>query len=275
MRHDIKFLFKAFFFFAIFSFCSIKSSGQNTINEEIGLNEVSPYIQWVKEFPVHKNDKKSIGLFKSVGNFFFGKPIVSITKPISVLANNPDTLWILDQGDEKIINVTNGVSKIPSFIAKSDYVFTSLLGASFISEKEFIFTDSRLNKIFNVNIKDGTINVLNDPLELNQPTGIAYSSISNQIWVVETASHQISILNREGELVKKIGKRGAGFGEFNFPTFIWIDKLGSVYVVDAMNFRIQIFDLDGKFKTSFGNSGDGSGSFASPKGIATDTFGNI
>jgi DNA-binding beta-propeller fold protein YncE len=235
----------------------------------------SPYIEYVKEFPIPEWDKTPDGIFKSVGKFFFGKTPIIITKPISVLALNPDKLWILDQGTGKIISLENNKATIPSFTNNSKHNFSSLLDLAFLTKEEILFTDSRLNHIFQLNTKDENLTILNDSLKLNQPTGIAYSSKSDQIWVVETASHQISILNKKGDLVKKIGKRGSGYGEFNFPTFITINKSGFVYVVDAMNFRIQIFDLDGKFIASFGQVGNGSGSFASPKGIATDSFGNV
>lgn len=254
--------------------------GQNSINKDTIYDELddyenTPYILWIKDIPVDKGEKKQKNLFKNVGKIFFGKPTVFLKKPVSLIASHEDSLWILDQGDNKIVQSNKGISKVPSFITKSKFKFYSLLDITYMSDKEFLFTDSKLNQIFQINIKEKKIRILNDSLKLKQPTGIAYSSTTNEIWVVETAAHQISILNKDGKLVKRIGSRGGGEGEFNYPTFIWIDKFESVYVVDAMNFRIQIFDLEGKFKTSFGRAGDGSGSFASPKGIATDTFGNI
>lgn len=259
--------------FLVLVFGSTK--GQDTTYSEITEHQNSPYIVWVKEYPKIKTDKKSINIVKRIGNILFGKTPVTITKPISVLALNPDTLWILDQGTGKIISIVNNKVAIPSFTNKSNHNFSSLLDLTLLSNQEILFTDSRLNHIFHLNLDDEKLTILNDSLKLEQPTGIAYSSINNEVWVVETAAHRIAILNKDGEVIKRIGKRGGAFGEFNFPTFIWIDNYGSVYVVDAMNFRIQIFDLSGKFKTSFGKVGDGSGSFASPKGIATDTFGNI
>jgi len=84
----------------------------------------------------------------------------------------------------------------------------------------------------------------------------------------ETGAHRISVLNRKGEIIKRTGSRGNGPGEFNFPTFIWIDKLGNAYVVDSMNFRIQIFNKNGEFVSAFGEIGDATGYFARPKGIA-------
>jgi len=249
--------------------------GQDTIHNGVSPNQDSPYVRWVSQYPIPKSEKKRTGLFKKVGKFFFGKPPVFLNKPISILAINPDTLWIMDQGNETIIHATNDRLDIPSFITKSNFNFSSLVGFSFISDKEFLLTDSRLNQIFTMNSEKEELTVLNDSLKLEQPTGIAYSSTTNEIWVVETNAHRISILNREGEVLKTIGKRGTALGEFNYPTSIWIDKAGDAYVVDAMNFRVQIFNKDGDFMSTFGEVGDATGYFSRPKGIATDSFGNV
>lgn len=264
------YLFKIVVVSLFLSFVAGSGLGQDTIQ-----NNDYPYVRWVSRFPKPKSEKKRQGLFKQVGKFFFGKPPVVIHKPISVLAKNPDTLWVLDQGNKSILQLTNDLLEIPSFIAKGEHSFTSLVGFSFFSEKEFLFTDSRLNQIYLLNLEKEELRTLNDSLKLEQPTGIAYSGITQEIWVVETAAHRISILNEAGEVLKTIGKRGNAAGEFNFPTHIWIDQSGDAYVVDAMNFRVQIFDKKGKYLTSIGRIGDATGSFTRPKGIATDTFGNI
>ncbi len=75
------------------------------------------------------------------------------------------------------------------------------------------------------------LRMLNDSLD--QPTGIAWSESTQEIWVVETHAHRVAILNSEGELIRRLGRRGSGPGEFNYPTFIWIDSFGNIYIVDS------------------------------------------
>lgn len=268
-------LFKIITISLLLSFIAYNGQGQDTTLALSTQNAGNPYVRWVCQFPIPLSERKKTGLFKKVGKFFFGKPPVGLNKPISVFAKDRDTLWILDQGNWTVIRVNDKVAEIPKYISNEKYKYTSLVGITPVSDKEMLFTDSRLNRIFCINLEKEELKILNDSLKLEQPTGIAYSSVSNEIWVVETAAHRISILNKEGEVIKTIGKRGTAPGEFNFPTAIWIDKAGDAYVVDAMNFRIQIFDKDGKFVTNFGKNGDAAGDFARPKGIATDTFGNI
>ena len=230
------------------------------------------HIRFVSKFPADKKvEERSI--FSRAGEFLFGKKkIVNPSKPISVLAMDPDSYWILDQGLKSMIKAQNEVGEMPrSFKEK----YSSLVGICATSYNEMFFTESRLNKIFKYKPDEDELTEFKLQVELDQPTGIAYSKINDEIWVVETGAHRITVLNWDGEVVRRIGVRGVGPGEFNFPTFIWIDKSGVVYIVDSMNFRIQILNSSGEFISNFGEIGDATGYFSRPKGIATDSFGNI
>ena len=110
---------------------------------------------------------------------------------------------------------------------------------------------------------------------LNRPTGLAIDRKARRIYVTDTLSHQVMVFRMDdGSLVRTIGKRGRGLGEFNFPTALTLSA-GKIYVVDAMNFRIQIFALDGRYVSAFGQPGNSSGTLYRPKGIAADTDGHI
>jgi DNA-binding beta-propeller fold protein YncE len=152
---------------------------------------------------------------------------------------------------------------------------SSLVGICYGPNSSILFTDSHARTIYSLTAEKKNLRILNDTLKLEQPTGIAYSMVNKEIWVVETKAHRIAVLNEKGELLRRLGKRGNGPGEFNYPTHIWIDKKGLIYITDAMNFRIQVLNAGGEVVSIFGEAGDASGYLASPKGIATDSFGNI
>jgi sugar lactone lactonase YvrE len=109
---------------------------------------------------------------------------------------------------------------------------------------------------------------------LQRPTGMALDRAARRIYVTDTLRHQLLVLGMDGSLVRVIGKRGRGPGEFNYPTAVTLSA-GKVCVVDAMNFRIQVFTPDGQFVNSFGQLGTQSGTMNRPKGIAADTDGNL
>ncbi len=232
-------------------------------------------IQWISEFPsVTKNNTNSF--FKKFSELITGKDEqLELIKPMSVLAINPDTFIVLDQEQGHLIYVINKQLKSIKCVKKKNIYLPSIVNSTFFTNQEILFTDSRLNKIFCIFTDEKEVKILNDSLVLEQPTGIAYSVLKNEIWVVETSAHRISVLDQKGKLIKRIGKRGTKNGEFNYPTSIWIDNEGYCYIIDAMNYRVQIFNKEGEFVSSFGKQGDASGYFARPKGIATDSYHNI
>lgn len=261
----MKFIISILFFFVFITGSSQEPTYTQTDNT----------IQWVGQFPeIQKGKNKArSGWFT---RFLFGKKRdPEIIKPVAILKANPESYLILDQGNNLIFKIKSKEKTIPKAFKKSKVGFASLVDFCLVSNNEVLFTDSRLNTIFRFNENQKELQVFNKNLQLQRPTGIAYSSNSKEIWVVETGAHRIAVLNEQGELIKTIGKRGNAQGEFNFPTAIWIDKSGKVYVVDAMNFRIQVFNENGEILSMFGEAGNATGYFARPKGIATDSYGNI
>ena len=231
-------------------------------------------IRWIGMFPDEENNKEK--QFKDkVSGLVFGKKESGLMKPLGFYVRDKNDYWVLDQGRGALVHVVNGKSRVPAIWRKGNISYPSLAGICGFEKGQILFTDSRLNQILVLSTDQKKITVLNDSLELMQPTGIAWMAQKKEIWVVETKGHRISVLDAGGRLLRRIGKRGNGPGDFNYPTFIWIDDKGNVYIVDSMNFRLQILDQNGRFISSFGKIGDASGYFARPKGVAVDTHGNI
>ena len=109
--------------------------------------------------------------------------------------------------------------------------------------------------------------------QFDRPVGLAMAG--GQLYVVDSAAHGVFVFDPNGRKLGKFGQRGAGPGEFNFPTHVAVDGLGRVYVTDAMNARVQVFAADGRFLHGIGSLGDGSGHFSRPKGVAVDRLGQV
>ena len=173
-----------------------------------------------KSISTNKKSKKKQSISKRIARIIFGKNPAFISKPINLFAKNPETFWVLDQGNGKIFQIQNNSFETPRFLRKGFEEYNSLVGICSMNNNKILFTDSYLQTIFLIDLNNKKIHPLNDSLSLVRPTGIAYSEINNEIWVVETGEHRIKVLDNKGEVKKIIGKRGNGNGEFNFPTFI-------------------------------------------------------
>jgi DNA-binding beta-propeller fold protein YncE len=250
-------------------------NAQKPVPDQRPVTTDYPYVEWVRNWPSADSKPQKKKFKDQFNSVLFGNKAPVLSNPVALMAYSPDEFWILDQANKTVFQVKKGVGDIPHSISKSDLDLSSLVGICFGPNSSILFTDSKAQKVFRILPEKKKLDVLNDTLSLEQPTGIAYSSVNKEIWVVESKAHRISILNENGGLIKRIGHRGNAEGEFNYPTHIWIDKNGYIYINDALNFRIQVLNPDGKVISVFGQAGDASGYLARPKGIAADSFGNI
>ncbi|UCE60953.1 MAG: hypothetical protein JSU63_04215 [Phycisphaerales bacterium] len=121
--------------------------------------------------------------------------------------------------------------------------------------------------------RDDDVNSLRLPEEIQRPVALHYAEQLEEIFVVDAAAHDIKVLDTTGRLLRMIGRRGSGPGEFNFPCDI-VEYDGRLWVVDAGNHRIQALTPLGKPLSEFGREGDAPGNLALPKGIAFDSEGH-
>jgi DNA-binding beta-propeller fold protein YncE len=107
--------------------------------------------------------------------------------------------------------------------------------------------------------------------ELVAPSGLAIDDSRGRLYVVDARRHALLVYDlASGRLLRTVGKRGAGPGEFNFPTAVAVGPDGRVYVSDTMNYRVEVFGANLDFVSTFGSLGVRPGQFRRPKGIAVD-----
>lgn len=69
----------------------------------------------------------------------------------------------------------------------------------------------------------------------------------NNIYVAEMMEMAIRVYNKNGEFIRKIGRRGRGPGEFLDFTLVYINSKDIIIVFDNFSARISFFSKDGKF----------------------------
>lgn len=109
-------------------------------------------------------------------------------------------------------------------------------------------------------------------IELSEPVGrlTGITSVGDYYCAIDTKNHTAIIFDKTGKIIKKIGGRGIGIGEMNYPTFVTASSDDKIYITDTMNFRCLVFDKEGRFQTRLGSQGLTAGQFNRPKGIAVD-----
>lgn len=151
--------------------------------------------------------------------------------------------------------------------------FISPIGITVGSENSILVADPELKRIVRLSADGKTLGSFGEDV-LSRPTGLVRDAVNKRIYVVDTREHNIKMFDDDGRLIKTIGQRGNGPGEFNAPTHIALSK-NRLYVSDTLNARIQVLGLDGEPLATIGKRGLYLGNLTRPKGVAVDADDNI
>ncbi|MDH5800050.1 MAG: 6-bladed beta-propeller [Gammaproteobacteria bacterium] len=223
---------------------------------------------------IHRKEDLGItrSLLERVKGLLFGESTLTVVKPMDVLVTG-QSVYVADPGvggvhhfDEagaghEVVRMENDQAlPSPVALALGDdriYVSDPTLGVLHFSEK------SQVARLYPLSEKP------------KQATGLAYNRRTKVLFVSDTAEHHIKVYDESGKLMRVLGRRGDVDGQFNFPTYLWLDQQENLYVSDSLNFRVQVFSSNGEFKYKFGQAGNATGYQARPKGIAVDRLGHI
>ena len=110
--------------------------------------------------------------------------------------------------------------------------------------------------------------IVNSNCNIGQSWGIAFAK--SGMWaVVDSANNCVYIHDGEDRLVGKIGSKGSGCGQFDYPTGVTFDGDNHLYVAEYHNHRVQKSTIDGKYLLQFGGRGSSNGQLKHPRGLAS------
>ena len=234
-----------------------------------------PRITYVRSFsrPADLGIKKSF--FERVAEFFVGESDAHLVRPMAVVETPDGTLCVADPGAKGVqcFDVRRGRYQLVQGVDAAP--LPSPVGLTNGARGEIYVADSALARILVIQPGAKQASPMAIEATLRQPTGLVFDPVGQQLFIVDTAAHQVVVIGLDGKERARFGQRGDGDGQFNFPTLIGRDSDGRLYVTDSLNFRIQIFDTTGRFLSRFGRHGNATGDLSRPKGVATDRFGHV
>lgn len=219
---------------------------------------------------------------------------INLKRPQAIVGDNNGMLYISDVSHQAIFrfDTVQGTLELWKKATKTT-TFVSPIGLSLGVENELLVADSELGTVFRLDLQGNPIGRISHP-SLSRPTGIVRVAACGEIYVSDTANHDIKVFNDQGELLRVIGKKGNQLGEFNSPTFSALHPQG-ILISDTLNARVQLLSLftgEGKDRLnvcqsqlkmkdnslviqSFGHRGMKLGNLNRPKGVGADSEGNI
>lgn len=215
--------------------------------------------------------------FQGLGDLIIGKkPAEPLYGPRDVVSTaDGQRIWIADPGGRCVHMFDLESREYRKINQIGDRHLLSPVGLALGPQESLYICDSEGVAIYRVSSVGGsTSESLRLPPEILRPVALQYDPIRRELYVVDVSAHDIKVLDTTGRLLRLIGRRGTGPGEFNFPTDLVL-RGNVLWVVDTGNQRIQALSGSGEPLTQFGQAGDAPGDLALPKSIALDRERNV
>lgn len=233
-------------------------------------------IQYLGSLASDADLKPAVSGLAALGESLFGKEDShAFLSPMAIASDGHDRVFIVDS-NAQVVHACNLATRAYERWSppKGAPGFSQPVAAVYDPSGRLLVSDSVGGRIFAFGNGGEFLGVLGEGL-LKRPCGIAIDARGEEtgwkIYVADSAAHQVVVLAPGGREIARIGQRGGGPGEFNFPTNVAVDSRGRVYVSDSLNFRVQIFSERLEPVAQLGKKGDMPGYFSQPKGLAVDT----
>jgi tripartite motif-containing protein 71 len=200
--------------------------------------------------------------------------------PTSVAAIE-DTLYVVDAGDNRIIELDTGGRLVTTFDATVDDRLDLQQPMSIATDGSQLYIADSLGADIVVLNPAGTVDRVlaleARPGDMTpRPIGVAIGK-NGDVIVSDAENHRVLILDSEGHTVGSFGTgtREGGSDGLNVPAGLDVDADGNIYVVDTLNGRVVKLTPEGDFIRDFSSLADTAGSLARPKDVAVDGAGRI
>lgn len=207
------------------------------------------------------------------------RPQAILSSPTDVAADGKGRVYVTDAGTRQVVvldlvNHKHRLLSSPTLLGGAQRSFGIPYGVEVAADGRVYVTDILAKSVAVFSADEKYLFTLNAP-DMERPTAVAVDNLRGLVYVTDTVKHQVVVFDLQGQPIGAFGERGAGPGQFNFPTDVDVDEEGHVYVLDSLNARVQVFDRSGEFLRMFGERGTEAGSFEMPKSLAVDSFGQV
>ena len=233
-------------------------------------------IRYVGQLATSADLKPGVPITQGLGEMLFGKsPSYSMLTPYAVCTDGADRVFVADS-NAQVVHVFNlrtrrYARRVP---ANQEKRFTQPVGVAADPSGRLFVADSVAGRVYVFDRRGRQVSEWGDGTVV-RPCGLAYDGRRNLLFVADAVAHQVFVFSHQGDLLARVGSRGTGLGQFNFPTNVAVDARGTLYVSDSLNFRVQQFSPRLQPLRQICRKGDMPGYFAQPKGVAVDTEGHL
>ena len=197
-----------------------------------------------------------------------------LIRPQSGMVDARGRILVTDAGREGIVVFDEGEAKLSVWDeAEPGRGFLSPVGIVEDGAGGYLVADADMGYLVRLDGEGSPSGDLGRGI-LQRPAGLCRDAATGELFVADSAAHDIKVFDDSGALIRTLGRRGIAAGEFNGPTHMSLagDRL---YVTDTLNARIQILSRSGDSLGIIGQRGLFVGILVRPKGVVTDRDGHV
>lgn len=179
----------------------------------------------------------------------------SLAKPYAVATDSSHRVFVTDPYADGV-HLFDFTNHKYAFLGGPDSKLRSPTGIAVDTEDNIYVTDAVLGVILVYDSKGKFLRYLGqvgkgEPY-FQSPLGIAIDNHTGRIYVCDTPQHMLVLLDKQGHILGRVGKRFGGkeAGEFRYPSRV-LTAGDEIVVLDSGNSRIQILDQDGQYRREF------------------------
>ncbi len=200
----------------------------------------------------------------------------TMIKPYGIAVTPDGIIYVTDTAARRVFRFDIELKTVSFIGTTGNGKLVKPVGIAVDADGRVFVADATLKRIFAYDAGGNLTMAIGQENEFENPAGLAVDPTHHRLYVADTPRHEIRCYSTaDGSLERTIGRRGTTPGTFNFPTNLFVDRVGRLYVTDTMNFRLQIFDVEGNVVGTFGTQGDTPGTLNRPKGVGVDSEGHI
>ncbi len=178
--------------------------------------------------------------------------------PSGVAADANGTLWIADQGNQRIRRVTTD-----GIIGTAASGLTSPGGLALDGAGDVYIADINADQVQRIDAVSGALTAVPLFTALLSPTAVAIGS-DGTLYIADTANNRVARAGANG------GLADVPFGALNGPRGVAVDGNGNIWVADTGNNVVRKMSPDGRAKVVADQD-----QVNAPRGLAVDSAGNL
>ena len=236
-----------------------------------------PRVQYVGQLHASTDLKPQRSTLDRLGSLLVGEESPATLYGPRAVLSLPELgiVWIADPGGRCLHLFDLKARKYRKVNKMGTNMLVSPVGLARGPRGSFFICDAEAGIIYRATQREGLLLAEISSSELiDRPVAAHWDPETDELYVVDTASHDVKVFGPDGHIRRVIGSRGSSPGQFNFPLAIAASG-NTIWVVDTGNNRIQQLTKTGEVVSIFGEPGDAPGDFALPKSIALDTDGHL